>query len=259
MGCLVATLGLIAVLLLGVRTSVDVAGTWSPWTPTEIEVFASPAPLALEPPSGSGPRACGQYRFASSDRDEAGAASIDEARRVIEARLRAVGVPDPIVSVADQDLVTVEAVGDAGSLRELILTPGHVAFLPVPPELDADVADGQPVPSGMVDLEPLFATDGVASARAVRDDSGIPAIELTLTDEAARSLDDHAAGHQGERFAIVVDGVVGSAPVIRARSFDGEARISGSWSLDEALLMAAILGAGPLPAPLDEVRLDPCD
>jgi preprotein translocase subunit SecD len=259
MGCLAATLGLIAILLLGVRTSVDLAGTWSPWTPAEVEGLASPQALSLESTTWSGPSTCGQYRVTRTYSEGGDGVPLDAARAVIEARLTGVGAPDAVVTAVGEDLVAVEVGMDPERLRELILAPGRVVFLPVPPELDAEVVAGEPLPSGMVDLEPLFATAGVASARAGHDESGILAIDLTLTDEAARSLDQHAAAHPGERLAIVFDGVVWAAPVIRARSFDGEVRMSGSWSPDEAQLSAAIIGAGPLPGPLDEIHLGPCD
>lgn len=54
--------------------------------------------------------------------------------------------------------------------------------------------------------------------------------------------------------AIVLDGVVKSAPVIRERILGGAAQISGSFSPEEASDLAIVLRVGALPAPVDVVQ-----
>lgn len=53
-----------------------------------------------------------------------------------------------------------------------------------------------------------------------------------------------------KRLAIVLDGVVQSAPVIRSRIPDGHAIIEGQFTADEASGLAIVLRAGALPAPV---------
>ena len=110
----------------------------------------------------------------------------------------------------------------------------------------------------MADVEPLFTSEGIARARAVIDEPGLPAIDLVLTPDAARIFDEHAGTHMGERFAIVVDGVVRSASSINAAEFGGEARISGG-SAEDVVATVALLTSGPLPVALDEVGFGPCE
>jgi len=55
----------------------------------------------------------------------------------------------------------------------------------------------------------------------------------------------------GRRLAIVLDGKVQSAPVIRERIGGGRAVITGSFTLDEARDLAIVLRAGALPAPVE--------
>ena len=50
--------------------------------------------------------------------------------------------------------------------------------------------------------------------------------------------------------AIVLDGMVYSAPVIQERISGGNAQISGSFTMDEAKDLAIVLRAGSLPAPV---------
>ena len=54
----------------------------------------------------------------------------------------------------------------------------------------------------------------------------------------------------GKRFAVVLDGVVITAPVIRSAITGGSGIISGNFTSQEATDLAVLLRAGALPAPL---------
>ncbi len=59
---------------------------------------------------------------------------------------------------------------------------------------------------------------------------------------------------QSRQLAIVLDGTLYSAPVIREAIYGGRAEISGSFSQREAMLLSQILNAGSLPAPVRVVE-----
>lgn len=61
-------------------------------------------------------------------------------------------------------------------------------------------------------------------------------------------------GQVGRQMAIVLDGTVYSAPVIREAIFGGRAEISGNFTPAEAMFLVNILKAGSLPAPVDVVE-----
>jgi preprotein translocase subunit SecD len=67
----------------------------------------------------------------------------------------------------------------------------------------------------------------------------------------AKRFDQLTAANVGTRMAIVLDGTVYSAPVIRERISGGSAQISGSFTEQEATDLAIILRAGSLPAPVE--------
>src|SRR3990172_4188468 len=100
---------------------------------------------------------------------------------------------------------------------------------------------------------------GVTNEQEVRaligsTDAGLRAVNLTLTDEGARLFDQYAAAHYGEQFAIVLDNIVESAPVIRATRFGGQAQISGSFtSQAEVNQLVTVLNYGALPNAIEEV------
>ena len=61
-------------------------------------------------------------------------------------------------------------------------------------------------------------------------------------------------GQVGRQMAIVLDGTLYSAPVIREAIHGGRAEISGNFTPSEAMFLANILKAGSLPAPVNIVE-----
>jgi preprotein translocase subunit SecD len=79
---------------------------------------------------------------------------------------------------------------------------------------------------------------------------GEPNVSLRFNAEGSRIFEDITGRNIGKRLAIVLDGNVHSAPVIKDKIGGGDAMISGGFSLDEAKDLAIVLRAGSLPAPL---------
>jgi len=79
---------------------------------------------------------------------------------------------------------------------------------------------------------------------------GAPSVSLTLNPKGAALFGSVTASNVGRRLAIVLDGKVQSAPVIREAIPSGQAQISGNFSVEEANDLAVVLRAGALPAPV---------
>ncbi len=77
-----------------------------------------------------------------------------------------------------------------------------------------------------------------------------PYVALKFNPEGAKLFDQITAANVKKRLAIILDGNVYSAPVIRERISGGDAQISGNFSLDEAKDLSIVLKAGALKAPL---------
>jgi len=77
-----------------------------------------------------------------------------------------------------------------------------------------------------------------------------PLVILEFTPRGSVRFERLTEENVNKRLAIVLDGVVQSAPVIRQAIRGGAARIEGIGSLNEARDLAVILRAGALPAPL---------
>jgi preprotein translocase subunit SecD len=80
--------------------------------------------------------------------------------------------------------------------------------------------------------------------------SGYPSVSIEFNTEGAKLFGLVTEANVNKQLAIVLDGQVQSAPVIRSAIPDGHAIIEGNFSADDAKLLATILKAGALPAPV---------
>jgi preprotein translocase subunit SecD len=80
---------------------------------------------------------------------------------------------------------------------------------------------------------------------------GEPTVSLKFNSQGATDFDRITGENVRKRLAIVLDGVVHSAPVIQERISGGNAQITGTFTMDEARDLAIVLRAGALPAPVN--------
>ncbi|HFQ91007.1 MAG TPA: protein translocase subunit SecD [Desulfobulbus sp.] len=81
-----------------------------------------------------------------------------------------------------------------------------------------------------------------------------PYVSLDLTGRGAKVFGQITEKNVGKRLAIVLDGVVRSAPVIREKILGGSAQISGNFTHEEATDLAIVLRVGALPAPVEIIQ-----
>ncbi len=87
-----------------------------------------------------------------------------------------------------------------------------------------------------------------------RAETGLPYVSLEFNPEGTKIFAKVTELNIDKHLAIVLDGVVQSAPVIRSRILDGRAIIEGNFTIDEAKFLATILRAGALPAPVKVIE-----
>ncbi len=85
----------------------------------------------------------------------------------------------------------------------------------------------------------------------ISDRFGEPNVSMKFNSQGAIDFDRITADNVRKRLAIVLDGVVYSAPVIQERISGGSAQITGNFTMDEARDLAIVLRAGALPAPVN--------
>jgi preprotein translocase subunit SecD len=104
----------------------------------------------------------------------------------------------------------------------------------------------------LVEKPVLMQGDVVTDAR-VRPGGRLegPYVSVDLDSRGAQIFDALTGENVGRRLAIVLDGTVYSAPVIKERIPGGHVQITGRFSIDEAHDLAIVLRSGALPAPVE--------
>jgi len=100
----------------------------------------------------------------------------------------------------------------------------------------------------LVKKQPELTGAGLTDAYVGYGPAGFPEVNFVLNKEGAEKFAAVTGENIGKRLAIVLDGTIKSAPVIRDRIPDGRGQISGDFTMEEAKELAVVLRAGALPA-----------
>jgi preprotein translocase subunit SecD len=95
----------------------------------------------------------------------------------------------------------------------------------------------------------------ITGARAdISQDNGMPEVTMQMDDDGAKEWKRITGANIHKKVAIVLDSVVYSAPTVNQQIPNGNSQITGSGDMSEANLLAIILKAGALPAPVKIIQ-----
>lgn len=107
----------------------------------------------------------------------------------------------------------------------------------------------------LVNKKPELTGGVVTNAVATLDpNTSAPIVNMEMNSEGAVEWARITGANIGKRIAIMLDGMVFSAPVVRGKIPGGRSQIEGMENLDEAKLLEIVLKAGALPAPVDIIE-----
>lgn len=197
---------------------------------------------------------------------------VDQTLEVIRNRVDKFGVSEPVIQRQGENRIVVELPGLKDPQRALDLI-GKTAMLEFRLVDDArlDAAKDGDVPDGyeilyddenkpyLLKKEPEMTGEYLTDAYIDSSQSGggiarKMVVALQFNKIGAKKFARTTGGHIGEKLAIVLDGKVRSAPVIRAKIDGGSAIVEGNFSLQEAKDLAIVLRAGALPAPINIIE-----
>ena len=198
--------------------------------------------------------------------DDALARSIEIVRR----RIDALGTKEP--SIQSQGgkyiLVQLPGVDNPEHIKELIGQTAKMTFHLVNESVTAEqIASGR-APNGTQFLPymdapgqvvPVYTRievsgESLKDSQADFDQNNMPVVTTAFDASGTRRFAKLTTEHVGERFAIVLDGKVLSAPTIREPIPGGRGQISGGFTLQGAKDLAVLLRSGALPAPLQVIE-----
>ncbi len=212
-----------------------------------------------------------EYRVAPRGDRTPTLADTEVVKQIIERRVNALGVSEPVVLTSGEDRIVVEVPGesDTDAVRRLVGQTGLLEFVPLPRERygtgsapgPQQAIEGQPLPTTET---PLFGGNELQSANVGSDERGRRTVNFVLKSNGAQLFGDYTASHINEYFAIILDGRVVSAPVIQNAIPGGNVQITsgnqiGGFSEPDAKNLVDVLRFGSLPFPVEELASDTID
>ncbi len=88
----------------------------------------------------------------------------------------------------------------------------------------------------------------------ISQESSAPIVNMQMNSEGAAEWARITGANIHKRIAIILDGVVYSAPEVQNKITGGNSQITGMADMKEAQLLAIVLKAGALPAPVDIIE-----
>ena len=183
--------------------------------------------------------------------------AMDSARSAIERRITLIGgVQEPLVETSGTDRIIVELPG-VSNIDQAISIIGQTPFLefrtqnPNPPKATVS-ANGQ----ATVNIDDVWKTTGLTgqdlSSASVQFDpqSGAPQILLQFNSAGTKLFADITSANIGKPVAIFLDGQPLSEPVVQTAITNGQAVITGQFSVQDAKDLATGLNSGALPVPI---------
>ncbi len=189
-------------------------------------------------------------------------AAIEQSLEIVRQRVDQVGVAEPTIQRvgADRILVQLPGLQDPTKLRTILGSTAQMSFHMLSSEapIDGRAPPGaRMLPSTQgpetypVERRTALSGERLTDARAGFDaQTGEPVVTFRFDSQGAREFGDITRKNIGRPFAIVLDDKVLSAPVIREPITGGSGQISGNFTVEDTVMLSALLRSGALPAPL---------
>ena len=195
--------------------------------------------------------------------------TIEQSIQIVERRVNQLGTVEPVIQRQGNDRILVQVPGlqDPTRLKELLGRTAKMEFRMVDESVSPDAAAQGTIPPDdellsevngpklVIKKQVLVSGGDLSDAQTGFDQrSGEPVVNFKFNSAGARKFAQATTENVGQRFAIVLDNQVISAPVIREPIIGGQGQISGSFTVQSANDLAILLRAGALPAPLTVIE-----
>jgi len=208
--------------------------------------------------------------YTAKAREEMIQDAMNRSIEIVRRRIDALGTKEP--SIQSQGgkyiLVQLPGVDDPERIKELIGKTAKMSFHLVNESVTGEQLKSGRAPSGTVflpymedpnQLVPVYSRvevsgDSLKNSEASFDQNNMPVVTTEFDASGTRRFAKLTTEHVNERFAIVLDDVVLSAPTIREPIPGGRGQISGGFTLQGAKDLAVLLRSGALPAPLEVIE-----
>ncbi len=196
--------------------------------------------------------------------------ALSQALETIRNRIDQFGVTEPTIVPTGKDSILVQLPGITNPQRAIKLI-GKTALLEfklvdedhsLADALKGDVPPGSYIAYYRTGHKPILLKKRTLMTGDYLEDARVriartynePYVAISFNSEGARLFKRITTENVGKKLAILLDGKVYSAPVIREAIPGGKAVIEGRFKLEDARDLAIVLRAGALPAPVEIVE-----
>ncbi|MBA7475095.1 Protein translocase subunit SecD [subsurface metagenome] len=166
------------------------------------------------------------------------------------------GVKDPeraIELIGKTALLEFKLVNDGVRISEILDSEGKVDPSKIPPGYEVLPGKGETL--FLVKEEPEITGAALTNAKVeIGGQYNMPYVAIDFNKDGAKKFARITEVNIERNLAIVLDGRVQSAPVIKSKIPDGHAIIEGNFTMEEAKNLAIVLRAGALPAPVNIIE-----
>jgi preprotein translocase subunit SecD len=200
--------------------------------------------------------------------------AVRQGLETIRNRVDQFGVAEPTIQQQGENRILIQLPGvqDPERAKALIGKTALLEFKLVNEQADVERAAREGAPPGsellwqrlidkktkqeqripyIVEKKTLLTGADLSTARVSIDQTtSEPYVSVEFNSAGARVFAELTEKNVGRRLAIILDGIIHSAPVIREKIPSGQAQITGGFTTEEATDLAIVLRAGALPAPV---------
>ena len=245
---------LISELNSGAGVSLGILGGDGP----ELEI-ANPEPTVIE------------VRLTDKALAQRKTSAVQQSIEIVRRRIDELGNRESTIQRQGEDRILVQVPGldDPEHLKRMLGKTAKLSFRLL--DVGVSVADAKAgrVPIGsevlpsdeagvqefVVRKQVMVSGENLIDAQPMTDtQTNEPVVNFRFDSVGGKRFADVTSANVGKPFAIVLDGRVVSAPVIRSAILGGSGQISGNFTYQEANDLAVLLRAGALPAPLTVIE-----
>ena len=195
--------------------------------------------------------------------------AIKQSLEIVRKRIDESGTKEPLIQRSGKKRILLQLPGvkDPERIKELLGTTAKLTFHLVDDEnsasLQANIAPfGKMIVSDiydenikyLLDKKVLVGGENLVDAKGSFDQTEGHAVSFRFDTDGAQKFGRITSDNTGSRLAVVLDGVVITAPRINSAITGGSGIITGNFNAQSAADLAVLLRAGALPAPLEIVE-----
>ena len=195
--------------------------------------------------------------------------STKQSLEIVRRRIDESGTKEPLIQKSGKNRILLQLPGvkNPERIKELLGKTAKLTFHMVDDE-DTSSLKSNRAPFGkiilndssnseikyLIEKKSRVGGENLVDANASFDQTEGHAVSFRFDTKGAQKFGKATSDNIGKRFAIVLDGVVITAPVIRTAITGGSGVITGNFTSQEATDLAVLLRAGALPAPLNIIE-----